>query len=387
MTSTPNNSKVFLAAYLGILSAFAPFVMDMYLASMPEIVNYFSTSSSSVQMSLAVCVVGLAIGQLLFGTISDSTGRKRPALWSLVAYLIVTFGCIYSPSIQWFIALRFVQGLASSGGVVIARSIVADCYTGNELTKMYGTVSMINGIATVLAPVFGGFIAVHHGWQGVFWTLQFLGLAMVPCTLWYRETLAKENRISIAPHSLLLSIKHLLGNSAYLIPCIGYSMLMSLIIVNLSSAPFIMTKMGMGEGGISLTLGANAIALAIMAMASAHFRNQKFLMTVSAIVILIGALWVAVVLWIADSYWLYESGVLVIYLGLGALNTASVSLAMDAGRAQAGMSSALLGALGYLAGGISTALEGLSDPFITTPWLLLSLAIITLSLSIIPAKK
>lgn len=376
------NSKIFLAAYLGILSAFAPFVMDMYLASMPELAEFYSVSASMVQFSLAVCVVGLAIGQLLFGSLSDSTGRKSPVLWSLIVYLIVTFGCIYSKGIEMFILMRFVQGLASSGGVVIARSIIADCYRGAELTRMYGTVSMINGVATVLAPVFGGFIAMHHGWQGVFWTLILLGCAMIPCTIWFRETLTVEHRVSVAPKSLVISIKGLLNNSNYVVPCIGFAMLMSLIIVNLSSAPFIMDSMGIGEDGISLALGANAVALAIVAMLSAYVKEQRKLMKLSSYVILAGSIAVAVVLWCIDNnFWLYEVSVLLIYLGLGALNTASVSLAMDAGREHAGMASALLGAMGYFAGGISTFLEGLSNPSATTPWLFLILSLFTVATS------
>ncbi len=375
------NKKLFLELYLGILSAFAPFVMDMYLASMPELAQYFATTPANVQLSLATCVLGLAVGQLFIGTLSDSTGRKLPIIISLIVYLGVTVGCLLSPGIYWFVALRFAQGVAASGGVVISRSIVADCYRGSELSKMYGVVGMINGVATVLAPVFGGFIAVAWGWKGVFTTLMAFGALMFPCTVYFKETLQKGNRIAISPHVLFQTFRTFLTKPKFLLPCLSYSLLMSLIIVNLSSAPFIMDRMGMSESGISLTLGANAIALAITALLSSRFPDQKKVLRFSALVIVLGAAATVTALWVYPVFFMYELGVLVIYLGLGCLNTASVTLTMDAGRTSAGAASALLGTLGYLAGGIATVLESAAEPFTSTPWLFITLSAVVLLLS------
>lgn len=229
---------------------------------------------------------GLGVGQLFFGSLSDHTGRKRPVLVSLLLYVLVTVGLSL---LALFVCLCFMQGVASSGGVVIARSIVADCYRGTELSRMYGVVGMINGVATVLAPVFGGLLAMQWGWRGVFWFLLAVGVMMMPCAMCFRETLSAENRVSVAPRVLAKNMAGLLRSSGFLVPCLCYAMLMSVIIVNLSSAPFIMDAMGLDESGISLALGVNAIVLAIVAMISSRFKDQRAVLWWSAVAVVLGA--------------------------------------------------------------------------------------------------
>lgn len=383
--SRPNN-KLFLEFYLGILSAFAPFVMDLYLASLPELAQYFKADASNAQLSLASCVLGLGAGQLFIGFISDHTGRKKPILVSLAVYLVVTLMCLYSPSITWFIALRFIQGVAASGGVVISRSSVADCYTGTELARMYGVVGMINGIATVLAPVVGGFVAVAYGWKGAFWTLLTIGAVMLPYTVCFRESMAMERRTAVSPGTLLRTMASMLTKKDYIFPCLAYGMLMSMIIVTLSSVPFIMKTMGMDESDISVTLGVNAVFLAITALASSRMSDQRRVLRLSAAAIVVGVAVISSSLWFGWGYWSYETGVLIMYLGLGGLNTASVTLAMDAVRSNAGAASAVLGTIGYLFGGIATVLEGAADPMTSTPILFAVLAFITLVLCLAGTK-
>ena len=128
----------------------------MYLPTLPSMAEYFGTSASMVQLGLSSSMAGLAIGQLLFGPISDSTGRKPPLVTALVLFLAATAGCIYAADIKLFIAMRLVQGIAGAGGIVIARSIASDIYTGRDLAAMLAVIGAINGIAPVTAPVIGG---------------------------------------------------------------------------------------------------------------------------------------------------------------------------------------------------------------------------------------
>ncbi len=381
MNPKAENGKLFLILYLGVLSAFAPFVMDTYLASLPELAAYFQSDASEAQFSLASCVAGLAVGQFFLGSISDGIGRRTPLLVSLAVYVVVTAGCIFSPDIKWFIAMRFVQGLAAAGGVVLTRSIVADCYRGAELTRMYGVVGTINGITTVMAPLFGGVMTIMWGWKGVFWALFAIGAAMLPFTIAFRETLPRERCERISPTALFSNMARLMVSRRYLVPCIGFAMFMSLIIVNLSSAPFILTDLGLSEGRISIILGINSVVLGITALLSSRFDNQRLMMRLSAIVIMIGTIVTVTALWRGSTVWHYEIGLVIVYAGLGVLNTATVALAMDAGRNHAGAASALLGAFGYLVGGIVTALEGSADLYSSTPILLLILSLTTFILT------
>lgn len=154
------NTRLFLDAYLSILSTFGPFVMDMYLSSLPEIAAFYGTTPAMAQMSLAACTVGLALGQLTWGVVSDSFGRRAPLVLSLTVFLAATVGCIVSPAIEWFIAMRLMQGVAAAGGVVISRSIAADCYEGAVGYIVSGIISPIVGTGDIRLTTALLFLAV-----------------------------------------------------------------------------------------------------------------------------------------------------------------------------------------------------------------------------------
>ena len=116
-----------------MLTAFGPFVTDMYLPSLPAMADYFSASASWVQLGLTFSMLGLAAGQILFGPLSDKYGRRAPLLASMMLYLLATLGCIFAPNIEFFVALRFAQGIAAAGGIVISRSIATDKFKSKNI--------------------------------------------------------------------------------------------------------------------------------------------------------------------------------------------------------------------------------------------------------------
>ena len=147
------NSKTFILLFLGLLSAFGPFVMDMYLPTLPAMSVYFRTTSSMVQLGLTTSMAGLAAGQLFFGPLSDKYGRHPVLSVALMLFLLSTAGCIFSENILQFITLRFLQGVSGAGGVVLSRSIAADKYSARELAGVLAVIGGINGVATVAAPI------------------------------------------------------------------------------------------------------------------------------------------------------------------------------------------------------------------------------------------
>jgi len=147
------NRHIFLLLLIGFLSAFPPFVTDLYLPALPSLTDFFKTMPSLVQMSLTMSMLGLALGQLFVGPLSDKYGRKRLLLLSLAAFVASTVFCVLSPNILLFDAFRLLQGMAASGGIVIARAMATDKCRGKVLTKFLAVVSAINGIAPVTAPV------------------------------------------------------------------------------------------------------------------------------------------------------------------------------------------------------------------------------------------
>lgn len=124
-----------MALILGTLSAFGPLSLDMYLPALPGLADEFGSSASYAQLSLTACMIGLALGQLLAGPLSDVRGRRIPLIAGLVLYTLASVLCLVSPTMGSFIVLRFVQGVAGAAGIVISRAVVRDMYEGPELTR------------------------------------------------------------------------------------------------------------------------------------------------------------------------------------------------------------------------------------------------------------
>ena len=117
------NSKTFLLVLLGLLSAFGPFVTDMYLPGLPSMTVYFNTTAPMVQLGITTAMLGLGFGQIIIGPLSDKYGRKLPLMISLWLFIFSTVACIFAWNIGAFIFFRFLQGIAGAGGGAIPRLI------------------------------------------------------------------------------------------------------------------------------------------------------------------------------------------------------------------------------------------------------------------------
>lgn len=170
--------SIFLIVILGLLTAFGPFSIDMYLPALPEISRDFDTTTSNTQLTLTLFMVGLAVGQVFVGPLSDFIGRKRPLMVALIVYTVASILCVFAPNIYVMMALRFVQGFTGGAGAVISRAISSDLYKGKALTKFLAILMLVNGVAPILAPVLGGIILSFSTWKVVFILLTIFGFIM-----------------------------------------------------------------------------------------------------------------------------------------------------------------------------------------------------------------
>lgn len=177
--SKNGNSKFFLLTLLGMLTAFGPFVTDMYLPSLPSMREYFKTTPSLVQLGLTASMIGLAAGEIFFGSLSDKYGRRSPMLAAMYLFIISTIGCIFALTIEIFVILRLLQGITGAGGIVISRSVATDMFTGKELAKTLAIIGAINGVAPVAAPIIGGGLTEGIDRKGIFWVLLALGIILL----------------------------------------------------------------------------------------------------------------------------------------------------------------------------------------------------------------
>ena len=213
--SKMNNKKQFnyikFAVMLGSFSALGPFTVDMYLSSLPIITDFFGTNASMVKASLTASLLGIALGQIVMGPLSDVLGRRKPLLFSMILYVFASIGCAFSPNIEVFIGLRFFQGFVASAGLVISRAIVRDSYSGVEMTKFVSLLTMISNIAPLISPVAGSAVTSHTSWIGVFIFLGLLGTLLTGVAVWgVKESLPAEKRVSSSLTEILRNYKSLL---------------------------------------------------------------------------------------------------------------------------------------------------------------------------------
>lgn len=361
-----------LLAFLGTLSAFGPFVMDMYLPTLPEMACHFATGPSMVQLSLTSGMVGLGLGQLVFGPMSDRYGRRRTLVGALLLFLVSTLGCLFSTGIGQFVVLRFFQGMAGAGGVVISRSIAADRYEGSRLTSTLAIVSTINGVATVAAPVAGGLMAGAGGWREIFWVLFALGVVLLAMCTGFDESLPPGRRSGGGWRQLRAGFTAVLGNRAYAVHMAQYGFTMVVLFANIASAPFLMQgRYGLTPREFSLCFGANAVAMVIASGATARFRSMQPVLRAGGRAMPALSALLLLALWLGAGFWVYEGLLFLLMAALGLTQTAASTLSMAVERDNAGTASALLGAAGFACGGLVSPLAGLGDPGLTAGLLFL----------------
>lgn len=356
------NSKGFILVFLGMLSAFGPFVMDMYLPTLPAMSDFFQTTSSKVQLGLTTSMVGLAVGQLVFGPLSDKYGRRSPLLVAMGLFLVSTVGCIFSRTISQFVALRFVQGVAGAGGVVISRSIATDKYSAHELASMLAVIGAINGIATVVAPIGGGVLSDLGGWHGIFWFLFALGALLVVGSIRFRESLPNKQRQNIRCGDMYSRFAIVLRNRRYVRYILQYGFTMGVLFTNIASAPFIMQQYyGLSPMLFSICFGVNAIAMVISSAFAVRFFTMEQALHIGNNGMLLISILLSAAFFLDCSFWVYEILIFCLLSMVGMAFTASNTLAMDCERKNAGVASALLGAIGFAFGGIVSPLVGMGD--------------------------
>lgn len=356
------NSKVFLLILLGMLTAFGPFVTDMYLPSLPSMGEYFSTSSSMIQLGLTTSMIGLAVGQIFFGPLSDRYGRRLPLLSGMWLFIVSTLLCLFSQTIEQFVAFRLLQGIAGAGGIVISRSVATDKYSGHELAKMLAVIGAINGVAPVAAPIVGGLLTDAIGWKGIFWVLFALGLVLLACCMRFRESLPVEKRSAEKWNDTFRSFEVVLRDRRYVCYVLQMAFAQGVLFANIASSPFIIQQhYGFSAFTFSLFFGINALAIGVAAALSVKFRRQESSTLAGCCGMVVAAVLQCWALMSDCSFWVYEGLMLVLLSSMGMTFTSSTALAMESQRENSGTASALLGALCFAAGGIVSPLVGLGN--------------------------
>ncbi len=206
-----------LTALLAGMSAVGPLTTDLYLPSLPEIAQQLAASTAQVQLTISAYLVGFAVGQIVYGPISDRHGRKPVLLSGIALYCAASMACALSVSIEMLIAARFAQALGGCGGIVLSRAVVRDLYSGARAGRELSVIGAVMALAPVLAPVAGGALQTAFGWRSAFFTLVAAGIAGAGIVwLLLPETLARRATEPVSLSSMAKSYRIVARNRAYL---------------------------------------------------------------------------------------------------------------------------------------------------------------------------
>ena len=374
------NSKLFLVLLLGVLSAFGPFVVDLYLPSLPQLASFFETSASMTQLTLTTAMIGLAVGQLLLGPLSDKFGRKIPLIISLVIYIISTVLIVYAPNIEAMIVLRVIQGLSSAGSVVISRAVATDLYRGREMTRFFGLLMTINGLAPIISPILGSLLLEYISWKGVFVFLALIGVIVLLFCFRLKESLNVENRLQGSIFSTFLTFDVIIKNRLFMSYVGIQSFLLGSMFAYIAASPFILQSFyGLSAFIFSLCFGANGAALVIGANIGGKLPNRKAL-AIGVFAFVVAALYTIAVLIIQPNWLFVEIGFFAMLLLMGITFPAISSLAMESERQYAGSASALLGFAPFFLGGVVSPLVGIGNIFYSTALVILACSVLALAI-------
>ena len=375
--SMSKSTRLWLTVFLGMMAAMAPLATDMYLPSLPVMQADFGISASLVQMTLTMTMLGMALGQIFAGPVSDYYGRKKPLVIGMAAFTAATIGCVLAENIMAFLCFRFVMGFAGASGIVVSKAIARDVCEGPELTRFFAMLMMVNGLAPILAPVIGGQILLFTTWRGVFVTLVAIGLFLLLATFAYKETLSPEKRLaglkaSFAKFPQLLKNRYFLGHC--LLQCFAFGGFFAYI----SGSPFVFQNIfqvspqvySLIFGGIGVGL---LVAGALPARLAGRVPEEKMLQTAMLI-----SFFGSVLLFV--GFW-FEVGLAVILpilfftiTPLSVLGASSFSLALSRQGKNAGTASALLGFSSMILGGCMMPLVGIAGEHTAIPMCVMMIA-------------
>ncbi|MGY1435372.1 multidrug effflux MFS transporter [Streptomyces reniochalinae] len=373
---------------LGGLTALPPLSIDMYLPALPEVGAALHVPAATAQLTLTACLIGLAVGQLIVGPMSDRFGRRRPLLIGMSAYVVAGVACALAPTAATLTVCRLVQGLAGAAGVVIARAVVRDMYDGLAMARFFSTLMLISGVAPILAPVLGGQVLRFTDWRGVFVILSAIGLLLVLVVLRkLPETLPAEQRHKGGLSDALRSMRALLADRVFAGYLLTGSLAFAALFSYVSASPFVMQEIyGASPQTFSLLFMVNSIGI----VAFGQLNGKVLVGRVSLDRVLafglcmVGAATVALLVMTTGVFGEVSlaplaTGLCVLMSGMGLIMPNANSQALMRTPHSAGSASALLGTSQFLVGALASPLVGVAGEQTAVPMALVQFSAVALA--------
>lgn len=349
-----------LALLLGLLAAFGPLSIDMYLSSLPAIGAELGGGMEGAQLTLAAFFAGMALGQLVHGPLADRLGRRPPLLAGLALYVLASIACALAPGNDALVAARFVQALAGCAGMVISRAVVRDMADTLDPVRMMGRLMLVMGVAPILAPLLGGHLAAWAGWRAIFWCLAAVGAtALILCFVALPETLPPERRRRASPGGVLRGYGALLRDRRFMAAALASACGIGGMFAYIAGSPFVFVVLhGVRAEDYGWLFGLAAIGIVgggqFAGRLSARFGRERVFDAALAGIAAFGAL--LLLLAMADAPLAAIFAAIFGYVTLmGLVLPLGTVIAVAPFPAMAGSASALLGTLQFTVGAVAGA--------------------------------
>lgn len=364
--------QVGMILVLGFLSALAPFAMDMYLPALPALASDLQASTSLTQLSLTFCLIGLALGQLIAGPISDARGRRAPLIIGMIIFIVSSLLCALTSSIIVLIVLRLIQGLAGSVGIVVSRAIVRDYYSGNAMTKFFAVLMLVNGVAPIIAPVFGGQMLRFTPWNGVFVVLAIIGICLLLGVIFkLPESLPRKRRKSGGLKDTFSSFQGIMKDRVFMGLCLSQGFVFASMFAYISGSSFVLQEIfEVSPQVYSAIFGINSIGIVLASQLSSRLSFQfgeKKILVIGLITAVCGSFALLLMIQLQAGLIGVLVPLFVVITSVGLVAPTSTSLAMDRQGRNAGSASALIGLLQMGLGAIATPIVGIGGSLTATP--------------------
>lgn len=352
-----------LLLILGALTAFGPLAIDFYLPSFPALAQTFATDVEHVQLSLAAYFIGLAVGQLLYGPLADRFGRRWPLLFGVTLFALASFACMFVPSLEWLIGARFVQALGGCAGVVVSRAVVRDLCDPVRSAQVFSRLMLVMGLAPILAPVAGGLLLAHAGWQAIF---ACLGLFAALCLLSVGLCLPETRPAHLPPAPLAGALRQyrlLLADRAFLGHALTGGLAMAAMFAYIAGSPFVFIELyQVPAREYGWLFGSNAAGFILVAQSNGWLlrrRGPGFWVPRGVVFFLLCALALfGVALSQPAALWPLLLPLFGCIATLGVVLPNTSACAMAGQGAHAGSASALLGSLQFAIAALAASLVG-----------------------------
>ena len=353
-----------LILLLSALTAVGPLTFDTYLAAFPQIAEDLDASRATVQLTLTATLAGLALGQVLLGSLSDTFGRRRPLLAGLAVYVVTSGALVVANSVELFMVLRFVQGFSAAAGMVLSMAILRDSFSGIAVSKAMARLMLVVGVAPVLAPTLGAQMLRFGSWRLIFGFLTVAGiLLLVLAAVRLKETLPVEKRRTGGTVAALRTYRDLLTDRGFLGLALLSGFYMAGLFTYVSGSTFVFQDqfdLDPQQFGYVFAGGAVAITLASQVYGAlvGRFRPEQILTV--AVTVGLALVVTLFVVTLAGGGLVPVLVLLILTLSTAGLVMPSApAIALDANPHRAGSAAALLGALQFAMGALIAPATGL----------------------------